>query len=143
MVNVPADLTQYELIRDLTLQPSADIKTFAPSQGVFVTKRDSQNRPIEAFIRVLSDNPNNVIEVTGDFNNWGATPNVRLQPDQDPRFVVGTLPNIFHGMQYRLVLNGRQVIDPGALVQMTPEFSQKMYGKPDPFLNSVFWDIEG
>jgi len=143
MDKIPSQLQDYELIRDLTLKPTADLKSFAPSQGIFVTKRDDQGRPIEAFIRVLSDNPNNVIEVKGDFNNWGANGMVRLHPDSDPHYVIGTLTNISQAMQYRLVVNGQELIDPAALVQTTPEFDQKMYGRSDQFLNSVFWDIEG
>ena len=139
---INSELYQYEAVRSIGLPPAKDLSQFAPSQGIFVTKRDGQGRPTEGFIRVLSDNPNQIVEVTGDFNNFGLSGRIKLNLDSDPRYVVGTIP-LFHGMQYRLVFDGKEQIDPAGLVQSTPDFNQKMYGKNDQYLNSVFWDIEG
>ncbi len=138
------DLKQYELIRILDLKPAKDFKNFAPAEGIFVTQRDGQGHATEATIRVLADNPNEVVEVVGDFNSWGLHGTLHLHPDPaDPRYVIGNMTNIFHGMQYRLLINGQQLIDPAALVQATPEFNLKMKGNAEPYLNSAFWDIEG
>ncbi|MDZ4661536.1 MAG: alpha amylase C-terminal domain-containing protein [Pseudomonadota bacterium] len=137
------DLAWYESQRTIGLKATKNINGFSPKQGIFVTKRDSSKREVEATIRVLSDNPHNKIEVIGDFNDWGKKGSVVLQADSDPVYSIGVIKNLKHGDQYRILVNGQALLDPSSMTYTTPEFSKKMYGQNTRFLNSVFWDIEG
>ena len=51
--------------------------------------------------------------------------------------------DVRHGMEYRLVLNGKQVIDLAADGMTTPEYYEMTRSGTDPpHLNSVFWDFD-
>jgi 1,4-alpha-glucan branching enzyme len=127
-----AELNQYQSIMDIGKVPTSDISKFAPQTGIFILKRDDQGNPTHAKIRVLVNNQSAHVEVTGDFNNWGREEKLVLIPDEDPQYFVGMIPNLRHGMAYRLIVDGRSVLDPSSLAYSS-----------DSALNSIFWDIEG
>ena len=136
-------LARYEVIRDLGLNPTLDIHGFRAQTGIFVTKRDAQGNPVEGTLRVLSDNPKNDIRVIGDHNTWGAhaSETDTLHSVPGTPYYETTIKPLSNAMEYRLVVNGRQLIDPSATTFTTPEYREKMHGSANPaYLNSVFWD---
>jgi 1,4-alpha-glucan branching enzyme len=120
----------YEATRVLSLRPTRALSEFEAQTGIRVTARDAQGQPTEAVIRVLSDNPGNRIQIVGDFNGWSARPEDELKPVPGTPYFEARVSGLKHGMQYRLVLNGRQVLDPAAALYT-----------PEDHLNSVFWDF--
>lgn len=137
----------YEATRVKDLAPAARIEDFQPQTGIF-TKHAPDGSLLEARMRVLTDNPGDRLFVVGDFNGWGngLTPEqmapYELKPVPGTRYHEGVIPGLKHGDRYRLLLNGRQVIDPSAAAYTTGGFTKKFYGKQDDHLNSVFWDFD-
>ncbi|MCC6276590.1 MAG: hypothetical protein IT289_01600 [Oligoflexia bacterium] len=131
----------YEATRTIGLKPTKQIKKFQPQTGIRVTKRNSNGAPIEIRLRVLSDNPQNQIGVIGDFNQWDSNRIVWLKPEPNSPYFSATLVGWRSGDQYRLVLNGEQVLDPSAAVYSSKPFNSKS-GREGEFLNSIFWDLD-
>jgi 1,4-alpha-glucan branching enzyme len=135
--------SRYEQDRIMGMGPGESCSSFKPKQGITVTKRDG-GKAVEGKIRVLVDNPSAQVVVIGDFNDWGnaATAEDMLQPSDGP-YYEGKLRKLWHGMQYRLKVNGTAVLDPAATL-FTTESYLKEQGLPahPPYLNSVFWDFE-
>lgn len=127
-------IQRYEAWRIQGLAAAKDCKAFKPEEGLFVTKRDASGNAVEGTLRVLSDNPGNDVWVVGDFNQWGAakTEDDHLKPVAGTPYFEGKVRALKHGMQYRILLNGKQVLDPAAL----------MYTPAPDFLNGVFWDFD-
>lgn len=125
-------------------QTATDPAQFQAETG-FTVKRDAKTgEATEVTIRVLTDNPGSHIQVIGDFNNWGhGQPPVELHVDPtNTAYHTGVIPGLKHGMQYRLVENGEERIDPSAKQFTTPEFMARFHPGEQPFLNSIFWDID-
>lgn len=142
--NTYSDLNRYEAFKDITLKPTKQFTDFHPQQGISVTSRDPQGNPLTGKIRVLSQNPNDKIYIIGEWNGWGAG----LKDEDILKPIAGTSYfetslKLKHKMEYRLLVNGQQVIDPAADVYTTPEYYFKTSGKQDSHLNCVFWDHEG
>lgn len=137
-------LERYEAIRIRNLQATQSCSAFKPEQGIFVTQRQD-GQAVEGKIRVLSDNPNNEIYIVADYNEWGATKTAAdklTRVDGTPYFE-GKVRLLKHKMQYRLLVNGVQLLDPAATVFTTPSFFQENGLPASPaYLNSVFWDFD-
>ncbi len=140
-VKVPPHLEWYEAARVIGLKPTKDISKFVSQTGFTVTQRNKNGEPTEVFLRVLSDNSNNKIEVIGDFNKWGVS-GITVLRDEGNGYFSGRISGIKHLDQYRLRVNGRDSVDLAGLVFATAEFNQKV-GRNGSDLNSVFWDIDG
>ena len=137
------DLSRYEAIRDLDLTPAADLSAFHSQTGIMVTKRDALGNPMEGILRVLSDNPGNDIRIIGDHNAWGARAcdGDRLHSVPGTPYYETTIKPLSNAMEYRLVVNGKQLVDPSAATYTTPEYHERVHGSADPaYFNSVFWD---
>lgn len=129
------ELARYEHTRVLSLDAAERIETFLSQTGIKVIERDGNGEATRAKIRVLVDHPHSVVTVIGPFNDWGRA----LRPEDTLRHVEGSpyfegeIRGLRHGMEYRLLENGRSRIDPGATT-----FSDQR----SPYLNSIFWDFE-
>lgn len=78
------------------------------------------------------DNPRAKVRVVGAFNQWGSqghADSAELRQVADTPYFEGTIRGIRHGMEYRLEVDGKQLLDPGATTFTS-----------GGFLNSVFWD---
>lgn len=146
------DLAQYALLK---AKPTLNIKAFNPLQGITVTKRDPYtNAANKALFRILTE-PNKTVYIVGDFNNWGE--NWKNENGEytnfDKRYQLTHNPidphyqeieiDVYHGMPYGFLIDGKIVFDPSALY-----YTPKNYRHPiDPQgirgLNvmSVFWDL--
>lgn len=127
------ELRRYEAIRALGLQPEAPLSTFQAAQGIRVTQRNPHGHAAEGVLRVLSDNPHNTIYVISAENGWGArlTEADKLEPVPGTPYYEGKVRGLRHAMEYRLRVNGEDVLDPAADTFTSGEF-----------LNSVFWDFD-
>lgn len=137
-------LNFYEATRIRGLAAEKSCGAFQAEQGIFVTKRDAAGNAVEGTIRVLSDNAGNSIYVVAEFNLWGAakTADDKLHPVEGTPYFEGKIRGLKHLMQYRLELNGVQVLDPAAsLYSSTGFFLRQGIASDQPFLNSVFWDF--
>jgi 1,4-alpha-glucan branching enzyme len=137
------ELARYEATRILELSPTQDIKGFRPQTGFEVLERNGEGNATRARLRVLSDNPGNRIQILSELNGWGAD----LRPEDELRPVPGTPyfegeVRVRHGMEYRLLLNGRQVLDPAADTYSTAELNEAAGKSGYPYLNSLFWDFD-
>ncbi len=123
----------YEATRIRGLAATKSCASLQTAQGIVVTKRDASGQALEGKIRVLADNPGNKIVVLADFNKWGdqRTDDDVLKPVAGTPYFEGRLRSLKHGMQYRLELNGTQLLDPAA----------RMFTSTG-FLNSMFWDFD-
>lgn len=138
-------LKQFAMIRALDKAPTRSLEDFRPQVGLEVTRRDEQDRPIEGRIRVLSDNSGNQISILADFNGWGRsmTSADHLRPVHGTPYFEGRVRELHDAMEYRLLLNGRQVLDPAAVQFSTPEMIERFRLGATPYLNSVFSDLNG
>ncbi len=127
------ELNRYELIRRNHLKPEKDFANFFPVHNVWVTARDGVGNATHGWIQVLSDNPANSITVLSAANDWGKSlkPEDYLKSVDGGPYFLGEVRGLHHGMEYRLQVNGKQLIDPASTV-----YTQ------GPHLNSVFWDFE-
>ncbi len=130
----------YELWASSFKSPTRDLNAFQAQTGIQVTQLDSQGIAVEARIRVLSDNPGNHIQLVGDFNNWGTA--IELHPVAGTPYYEGTLLNPKPNMQYRLVVNGEQRLDPSAEAIASPEYDQKLGRPGSPGLNSIYTGMD-
>lgn len=126
-------LADYEATRINGVPASKDCHNYKSETGIFVTKRDAQGNATEGRIRVLSDNANNKIQILADFNGWGQNfaPEDELKRVGDSPYYEGRIRKLSHKMAYRLLVNGKQLLDPSA-TQFTGE----------SYLNGVFWDFD-
>ena len=139
------DLRAYEAARVLGL--SKGVQPFARQHGWEVISRDGQGGATKLSLRILVDNPSlsGKIRVVGSFNNWGKQIRAEdlLSVDQaQPEFFKATLTGISHGDECRLEIEGKQVLDPSAVMFTTPNY----VGANDSVaqgqhLNSVFYDL--
>lgn len=137
-------LKDYEVTRIKGLAAAKQCESYQSETGIFVTKRDAQGNALEGKIRVLSDNPNNKIEILADFNGWGEskTPEDKLKRVDGTPYYEGKIRKLSHKMQYRLLVNGEQLLDPSANQFTTESFFQENGLPSNPaYLNSVFWDF--
>ena len=123
------DLAQYEAIRVLRLKQEEPIEFSRPAEGFTVTERDNNGRAMRAKFRVLSDNPDNKISFLY-IENGQTIIGPELTQDKDEPAFFQTEVEVMHGMEYALLLNNRQVIDPAA---------ETSSPRPKP-LNSRWWD---
>ncbi|MBI1861011.1 MAG: alpha amylase C-terminal domain-containing protein [Deltaproteobacteria bacterium] len=141
--NLPA-LQQYALFDSQEAIDRRDIRQFRAQVGIEVTRRNSAGRAVEGKIRVLSDNNGNLISILADFNDWGKN----FLPEDHLKWVPGTpyyegkVRELHDGMEYRLMLNGKSVLDPAAAQFTTPEMIERFRPGRTPYLNSVFSDVE-
>src|SRR5690606_8898935 len=80
----------------------------------------------------------------GPFNSWGNAlrPEDTLLPVSGTPYYATVVKDLKHLMQYRLLVNGSQRLDPAARFFTTPDFLKKFGLKQEqPFLNCVFWDF--
>lgn len=112
-----------------SLKQCADFKS---QTGVRVTKRE-RGLAVAGAIRVLVGRSDLDIYVIGAFNDWGKrkTEADRLLPIAGTPYYEGKIRNLAHAMEYRLLVNGKERLDPAAL-SFTPAPNK---------LNSVFWDF--
>ena len=105
---------------------------FSSNTGIRVTRRE-HGRAVEGIIRVLGGKPGMELYVIGPFNQWGQqkTPSDRLLWIPGTPYYEGRIRQLQHGMEYRLLADGKSLIDPSAV-----GFTQS----PD-MLNSIFWDF--
>ncbi len=131
-------LGSYEAIRILGLEPIKQFSDFRAQTGIFVVTRDGSGNAEKVLIRVLVDNLNCDIRIIGDFNEWGKKllPEHILKPVENSPYYETMFSGLVHGMQYRLLVNGQQLLDPSATL-FTPLNQAGI-----PYLNSVFWDFE-
>ena len=109
------ELARYENTRVLSLDAAAPIENFRGQTGISVLERDGNGHAIKGKIRVLVDNSHSSIAVIGPFNDWGRAlrPEDFLKPIADTPYFEGEIRGLRHGMEYRLLENGEQRIDPG------------------------------
>lgn len=140
-----SDLNFYEAQRIVGLKPTKNFDQFAARTGIRVTKRDNQGHAVEGEITVLSDNTKNKIVLIADFNNWGKNvqPADELKPVQGTPYYRAKIRSLKHRMEYRLLLNGKQVLDPAASMYTTPDYyAGTGRGNGPAYFNAVFWDLE-
>ena len=140
------DLQIYESGRDLALNNARSLLDF--KHGWQVTQRDFQGNATSARLQILVDNPglDQKIQVVGPFNNWGKSlrPGDTLRSNsQNPELFAAQIDGLQHGVPYRLVVNGHQVLDPTARFFTTPEYLERQGSiSTGDYLNSIFWDQE-
>ena len=137
------ELERYESARALSMPVRGQTATY--EHGWRVVERDGKGHATKAQIHLLVDNIgyNNQIYVIGPFNRWGTQlrSGDALRPLADrPHLYSAVIDGLRHETPYRLLLNGKQVLDPAATMYTTREYSQR---EPDqgPYLNSIFWDV--
>jgi len=141
----------YEAANTLLLVESEATQThwdqFTPQVGLHSNGPGSQN----GTIKVLTENPNLQIYFLADFNRWGLDldPVLDALRPVDNSYFVGTVRELSHGMQYRLLVvdekgNAKQVLDPAAELFTSTGLSERLTGisDPSPALNSVYWDFD-
>ena len=138
------ELREFESAHEL-LSPTQG-RAAVSDYGWHVLARDAQGQVTKAQVNILVDNAgyDNQIFLIGPFNNWGK--NLRagdaLHPKQGKTQVfTGVIEGLTNGMPYRILLNGKQVLDPSALMYSTPEYAarENLDGR---YVNSIFWDNE-
>lgn len=129
------DLERYEATRILNLPDGENIANFRAQTGISVTERDGNGEATRGKLRLLVDNPGSSVAVIGPFNDWGKSirPEDHLRPIEGTPYFEGEIRGLRHGMEYRLIENGQQRIDPGATT---------FTGPSSPYLNSIFWDFD-
>ena len=133
----PSELLYYQAIQDL--DPAFKGKNpekFKPSVGV---------EPVAngAVIKLLIENPHAEVAVVGDFNGWDHKTAVKLKPQKDGIYFVGFIPGLKHKMQYRILFNGKELLDPSATTYSSFEYNDRTGRPGDHHFNSVFWDFSG
>ena len=115
--------------------------------GWKVLSRNDQGQANQVRIDLLVDNVgyDGQIAVIGPFNNWGKNLRVGdfLHPlKNEPQKFSGVIDGITHGMQYRILLNGQQVLDPSASMYTTREYAarENLTQQNGVYLNSIFYD---
>ncbi|RYZ65110.1 MAG: hypothetical protein EOP05_21085, partial [Proteobacteria bacterium] len=145
---INADIQIYETSR-LSSLPKKATKSYARTHGWKVLERDAQGRAKKSELTVLVDNPSSSLFLIGDFNEWGLSPR-----DQDRFHAVAEHPELFqividhastglvNGTSYRLLLNGKSVLDPAALMFTTEDYAKRenRLNLEGNYLNSVYWD---
>jgi 1,4-alpha-glucan branching enzyme len=138
-------LTRYEQTRIRGLAATKSCGSFQAQEGITVTRRDAQGKALEGKIRVLVDNPASEIFIVAGYNEWGAakTEEDRLRRVDSSPYYEGKIRSLSHKMEYRLLVNGAQLLDPASPVYSTASFREENGHDPNPaYLNSVFWDFE-
>lgn len=136
-------LNWYEAWQIRDLKANKDCGDFKPEVGVFVTQRNSSGEAVEGYFRVLVDRSEADIYIQSSINNWGQGKNPEDKLEQEPGTPYYRSQNvpIKHGMQYRYLVNGDQLLDPAASLYTTQSLFEEQGETPDkPYLNSVFWD---
>jgi 1,4-alpha-glucan branching enzyme len=123
----------YEAERILDLAPTKQCSAFTSQTGIRVTRREG-GRAVEGVIRVLVGRPGADIYVVSELNGWGArkAPEDKLHPVAGTPYYEGKLRQLTHGMEYRLLVDGEERLDPAAAA----------FTHAPAVLNSVFWDFE-
>jgi 1,4-alpha-glucan branching enzyme len=123
----------YEAQRILDLTAAKQCSAFVSQTGIRVTRREG-GRAVEGVIRVLVGRPGADIYVISERNAWGArkTREDKLHPVAGTPYYEGKLRQLSHGMEYRLLVDGEQRLDPAAVA----------FTHAPAALNSVFWDFE-
>ena len=126
-------LDRYEQSRLASLQPRQNCEQFTPQVGITVTARDASGHAKTGRIRVLAGAAKE-LALIAPFNDWGAkrTAADQLHKVGNSDYFEGYIRHLEHGMPYRLLLDGRSVLDPAAA----------MFSPVPGFLNSVFWDFD-
>ena len=119
-----SELERYESAHGLTLPVKG--RAVEREHGWKVTARDGQGRATKARLDILVDNVgyDGQVFVVGPFNSWGKNirPGDALHPVAGKQHIFsGEIDGIVHGMQYRILLNGKQVLDPTAQMYTTKE----------------------
>ena len=141
-----ADLSIYETARTTTLPAKG--RELPLDHGWRVVERDAQGAATKARLDILVDNPGYAgqLFIVGPFNDWGGKlrESDRLVPHgSKPYIFTATVEGLKQGMPYRLLLNGKQVIDPSATMYSTPEYLEREGQlKNGSYLNSIFWDAK-
>lgn len=137
------EIFRFEQARIAHASPEKPLENFQPQVGFTVIERDAKGNAIRAKIRVLVDNPNTELVLLSDLNRWGQELRASdyLRQTEGPYFEA--IVDVRHGMEYRLALDGRQVLDPAAEAFTTAEYyARKRSGNDPPNLNSIFWDFD-
>ncbi len=147
---INGDLAIYETARNLSTPPQG--KEPILQYGWKVVARDSNGNATHARLRLLVQNSKMAgrIVVIGPFNDWGKSARATdaLQPVRGHEHIFeAVIQGMKHGTPYRLLLNGKQVLDPTALMYSTSEYMERVRDvmKIAEFvdadeLNSLFWD---
>jgi 1,4-alpha-glucan branching enzyme len=138
-------LNFYEATRIRGMQPTKDCSQFRPQTGLFPIERNQQGHATKIQVRVLSDNPGNKISIIGKFNNWGQSfdPEHHLKPVPNTPYFQTVISGLRHTDEYRFLVNGKQLLDPSAVLFSSAGFyrDQGLPSNP-PYLNSVYWDLQ-
>ena len=138
------DPAHYEATSVLAEIPTNQLSAFEPRQGILL-HRDTAGGIASATVRVLSDNPSNQIVFLCAYNGWGRalTDGDHLRPVPGSPYFEATLRAPEHGMRYRLLLNGQQVLDPAAALYTTPGYLARSGGADQPpYRDAVLWDFD-
>ncbi len=120
--------SEFEQSRIENLKPEKDFSQFTPSVGFSVVERDSLGVAQKANFRVLIDRPFAEVFLASDF--VGLEPKKFQKLKNNGSFFEGVV-DIYNGMEYMIIVDGKALIDPAA-----PLFT---VGEKVP-LRSVFWD---
>ena len=144
LLNSSRHVEGYEATRVLSLTPTKSLGEYNSSTGLSVVSRNANGEPNTVLVRVLSDNAGNDIRIIGEFNAWGETirPEDRLTAVANSPYYEARVTGLKHGMQYRLLLNGKQLLDPAADLYSSRGLLEKLGKNSERFLNSVFWDFD-
>jgi len=137
------DLGDYEAARLSTLHPNSK-SHFQRTHGPKVLARSADGHATRVELNVLLDNPSAHVQVIGPFNDWGhslrAGDTLRPQADH-PEIVSGEIEGLTHGQPYRLLVDGKSLLDPSAVFYTTREYADRQGWREDgEELNSVFYD---
>lgn len=131
------DLSNYEAYRVLGLKPTRSWSHYHARTG---WDRRGDNTPPR--LRVLVDNPHADVRIVGDFNGWNRDQAPKLRPVAGTPYAEVEVPAMKHGMEYRLLVDGQERLDPAAPLFTTPEYVKKVSGRDSNYLNSVYWDYD-
>ncbi len=142
---INSELAIFESARDLELSPKGT--NYEREFGWKVVERDGSGRVLKAKLDLLVDNIGyeGQIFVIGPFNEWGKKlrfmDGLRPLPGK-PHIFSATITGLQHGMPYRILLNGKQVLDPTSMMFTTREYLEREGQlSSGAYLNSVFYDL--
>lgn len=135
--NDPTALKNYEAFRVLDLKATKSWDHFHARTGW-----DRRGPASPPRLRVLVDNPQADVRIVGDFNGWNKDGALKLRHVAGTPYAEVEVPAMKHGMEYRLLVDGRETLDPAAPLFTTPEYVKKVSGRDSNYLNSVYWDYD-
>ncbi|MFP4190096.1 MAG: alpha-amylase family glycosyl hydrolase [Candidatus Woesearchaeota archaeon] len=122
-------LYQWEELIDK--EPEKNIMDWHSEFGPSVLDREADGRARKVKVSLLLDNPETMVYLVGDFNDWGRNTGSRylLEHDENSIFATIITDELKHGARYKFLVNGAYRQDPAG------HFF-------DDEGNTIFWDFD-